>query len=175
MGGPGDAARKGRILTVSSRLLRQLIAFAVMTAMLVTLAPAPAAHAADSRTLEQIQTIAERRINKARAAHGLRPLRVNRKMEYWATDHARRMARRRTLFHDSLTRLRYESPTKAIAWGENVARNTAPNAARRAHYMFMRSPGHRANILNPAFTHMGIGVRKRGRYTYLVQRFATVR
>lgn len=145
---------------------------ATVLALLVTLLPAAPAQAADSRTPERIQTIVERKINRAREAHGLKPLRVNRRLEYWSTDHARYMARNRTLVHDSLRRLRLEAPATALSVSENIARNTAPNAARRAHRMFMRSPGHRRNILDPGATHMGVGVVKRGAYTYIVQRFA---
>lgn len=147
---------------------------ALVLALVVTLLPATPAHAADSRTIEQIQTIMERKINRARTARGLKPLRVHRRLEYFATGHARYMARNRTLVHDSLYRLRLEAPATALTFSENIARNTAPNAARRAHYMFMRSPSHRANILHRSSTHMGVGVAKRGKYTYIVQRFATL-
>lgn len=155
------------------RLVRVTVA-AIALALLVTLLPATPAHAADSRTVEQIQTILERKINNARTARGLRPLRVHRRLEYWATDHARYMASKRTLVHDSLYRLALEAPPTALTFSENIARNTASNAARRAHRMFMRSPAHRANILDRSATHMGVGVAKRGRYTYLVERFATL-
>jgi hypothetical protein len=41
------------------------------------------------------------------------------------------------------------------SWGENIAAAYPdPQAVVRA---WMASPGHRANILNPAFTHLGIG------------------
>lgn len=156
-----------------SRFAHLTVAVLVAT-LLIALVPATPAEAADSRTVEQIQTIVERKINRARTARGLKPLRVNRKLEYWATDHARFMARKRTLVHDSLYRLQLEAPRTAISFSENIARNTAANAARRAHRMFMRSPAHRANILHPTTTHMGVGVAKRGNYTYIVQRFVTL-
>jgi uncharacterized protein YkwD len=155
------------------RLLPALAA-AVALVLALTLVPATPAHAADRRPVERIQTLVEDRINAARAAKGLKPLKVNRRLERWATDHAGYMAANRTLVHDSLTRLRLEAPPHALSYSENIARNTADNAAKRAHQMFMRSGGHRANILDRQATHMGVGVIKHGGYTYIVQRFAAL-
>jgi uncharacterized YkwD family protein len=45
--------------------------------------------------------------------------------------------------------------------GENIAGNSS---AVRAMEDWMNSPGHRANILNPDFTHIGIGVVDGGPY-----------
>jgi uncharacterized protein YkwD len=52
--------------------------------------------------------------------------------------------------------LKSASISFAIA-GENIAVDSSP---KMGHYMFMNSPAHRANILNPAMTHYGIGVEK---------------
>lgn len=49
--------------------------------------------------------------------------------------------------------------------GENLA--GAPTVAR-AHTSLMNSPGHRANILNPNFTHVGIGIVDGGPYGKIV-------
>ena len=44
------------------------------------------------------------------------------------------------------------------AWGENVAAGqTTPEAVVEA---WMNSTGHRANILNPDFTHLGVGLTR---------------
>jgi uncharacterized protein YkwD len=37
---------------------------------------------------------------------------------------------------------------------------------------WMNSPGHKANIINPAFTKTGIGIAYRGNHAYIVQLFA---
>jgi uncharacterized protein YkwD len=59
---------------------------------------------------------------------------------------------------------------QAVATGENLA--YAPSL-RVAHEGLMNSPGHRANILNPAFTRLGIGViRSENRGLMFVQEFA---
>ncbi|QRN86674.1 hypothetical protein JR334_05580 [Clostridia bacterium] len=45
--------------------------------------------------------------------------------------------------------------------GENLAGN---QSVEKAHAALINSPGHLANILNPDFTHMGIGIRTGGKY-----------
>jgi uncharacterized protein YkwD len=167
--------RRVRFVAVNDRWFAHIVVVLMAVCLVLTLLPATPAHAADNRRLERIQTIAENRINKAREAHGLKPLKVHRRLEHWATDHAQHMARNHTLVHDSLARLQREAPRNAVLVSENIARNTASNAARRAHYLWMRSADHRVNILDRKATHMGIGVAKRGDHTYLVQRFATIR
>jgi uncharacterized YkwD family protein len=57
--------------------------------------------------------------------------------------------------------------------GENLA--GAPTVSR-AHTALMNSPGHRANILNPNFTHLGIGIVDGGPYGKMfTQHFIGVR
>lgn len=143
----------------------------VIAALCLTLLPATPAHAADSRTVGEIRNRVEYLINRDRARHGLRRLRVSSRVQYYATDHARKMASVGTIFHD-VTGLQAESLIGATAWGENVGRTSSTDAARHAHKLFMSSTGHRANILKRRWTHMGIGIAKRGNYTYIVQRFA---
>jgi len=45
--------------------------------------------------------------------------------------------------------------------GENIAGNQSVQAA---HTALMNSSGHRANILNPNYTHVGIGIVEGGPY-----------
>jgi len=53
--------------------------------------------------------------------------------------------------------------------GENLAINRDVTSAEKA---FMNSPGHRANILNPNYTEVGIGVRYNSQGSiYVVQNF----
>jgi uncharacterized protein YkwD len=156
----------------SARLRLLIIGLAVALSM--TLVPASPAHAADHRKAAQIRDRVEYLVNRARVNHGLRRLRVSSRLQYYATDHARTMAVTRTIFHDT-SGLRTESLRNATAWGENVGMTSSTNAARHMHGMFMKSAGHRANVLKPGWTHMGIGVAKRGGRTYIVQRFAAAR
>jgi hypothetical protein len=62
--------------------------------------------------------------------------------------------------------------------GENIARvSTRDDASAMAASIleaWMESTGHRANILNQQWTHMGLGVHQRGGYVYATQVFASV-
>lgn len=149
-------------------LVRHLVVALVLILSATLLSAEPAA-AIDSRTSPQIRHRMEYLINRARVRNGLRTLRNNPKMQNWAVNHARRMAYRGSIFHDS--NLRYEVPRDCSAWAENVARTSSADAARSAMNMFMSSSAHRANVLSRRMTVMGIGVYKRGGYAYIVQRF----
>ena len=50
------------------------------------------------------------------------------------------------------------------AWGENIA--AGYSTAAEAVEGWMNSSGHRANILNPDFTHIGVGYAAGGAYRY---------
>ena len=147
------------------------ILIALAAALCVTLLPATPAEAADARTAGEIRNRVEYLINRDRARHGLRRLRVSSRMQFYATDHAARMSSAGTIFHD-VSGLTYEVLRSATAWGENVGMTASTDAARAAHRMFMNSPGHRANVLHRRWTHMGIGIVKRNGTTYIVERFA---
>jgi uncharacterized protein YkwD len=50
--------------------------------------------------------------------------------------------------------LRYDWAGENIAWNSGIPDSTSPVSA---HEAFMGSPGHRANVLDPRFTHGGVG------------------
>jgi len=107
-------------------------------------------------------------LNVRRDAHGLRPLKLNRRLSRAARRHARDMARRDYFSHDTLgggsfvdriRRAGYLRGARRWAVGENLAWGTHYRSAPRAiTEMWMASPGHRANILNPSFREIGIGL-----------------
>ena len=55
--------------------------------------------------------------------------------------------------------------------GENIAWSTNPSMAN-INVMFMNSPEHRANILNPAYHRGGVGVASNGAKTMVVEVFS---
>ena len=156
-------------MTLVRPVLTRALIVALVTALILPLLPATPAQAADSRTIAQIRNRIEYLVNRERARQGMNRLRPHDRTQYWARDHSREMARARTIYHDS--RLGYEVPARATAYGENVARTTSSDAASAAMRMFMASSGHRDNILYSRWRRMGIGVAKRGSYTYITQRF----
>jgi uncharacterized protein YkwD len=95
-------------------------------------------------------------LNQTRRNHGLPVFRMNVDLSHFAYRHSKRMADRNYLFHTSnlYDAVRVYRPS---AWGENVA---MASTLRRVRTLWMRSAGHRANILKPAYRRIGIGVVK---------------
>lgn len=112
-------------------------------------------------TVEQSAYAAEvvRLVNKERAAAGLRPLEVHAGLAKVALDKAKDLYHNNYFSHYSPT---YGSPfdmmrSYGISFryaGENIAKGQrTPQEVMTA---WMNSSGHRANILNPNFTHIGV-------------------
>ncbi|MEW9121637.1 MAG: CAP domain-containing protein [Thermotaleaceae bacterium] len=101
-------------------------------------------------------------INEERAKVGASPLQLHEAATFVAQEKSDDMVRNNYFSHTSPT---YGSPfdmlkTFGISYstaGENIAINSS---VQRAHAAFMNSDGHRRNILNPNFTHVGIGIAK---------------
>jgi uncharacterized protein YkwD len=115
--------------------------------------------------------------NGQRADRGRVPLRANPRLMRAAQMHAEQMARARRLAHDlpdaayphtedRLSAARYQWEM----YGENVAQGQS--SAAEAMRGWMRSPGHRHNILHAAFTEVGTGYAVDGAgQPYFVQVF----
>jgi hypothetical protein len=99
-------------------------------------------------------------VNEARTEAGLEGLRWDDRLAAIAREHSSEMAAADFFGHTSPTRggpddrLR-EAGYEAASSGENVARGISLSDL---HHGLMRSPGHRANLLGPEFTSVGIGV-----------------
>jgi uncharacterized protein YkwD len=108
-------------------------------------------------------------VNEDRRREGFPPLEVDPALAAGARRWTAEMASRGQLAHDSDLRV----PPNASTVGENVAfRTTGEHVAERLHEQFMNSPGHRRNVLNPAFTRVGVGVVQSGDLTWITERFA---
>jgi uncharacterized protein YkwD/uncharacterized membrane protein required for colicin V production len=109
-------------------------------------------------------------VNQVRGEHGLRPLTADAEATEVARAHSRDMLARGYFSHvspqgqDPFDRMR-QGGLRYRAAGENLA--LAPNVAV-AHRGLMDSPGHRANILRPAFGRLGIGIVDGGRHGLMV-------
>lgn len=98
--------------------------------------------------------------NKIRKHAGLPPLERDEKLERIARAHTRDMAESRYFAHQSPTQgSTHERMRRAgfpfPRYGENIGR---ARSAEEIHALWLRSPGHRANLLDPTFSHVGIGV-----------------
>lgn len=107
-------------------------------------------------------------VNLARKQNGLAPLTVNAKLVQAAQIHAQDMARLDSMQHDLpgaslptlLDRARYVGYSYSTL-GENIAYNYRDTASVMSGWL--NSPGHRANILSPGYTQIGVGVAYNGR------------
>jgi uncharacterized protein YkwD len=108
-------------------------------------------------------------VNARRAAAGLRPLIVSPCATRFAAPWTGHMAATNTLVHQSL-RPMLRCPARTA--GENIAYGNV--SADQLMTMWMNSPGHRANILNPGFTRIGVGaVRTTSGRWWATQDFVT--
>ena len=112
--------------------------------------------------------------NQARRQIGAPPLTLDSGMSRAARAHAEAMLAARQLSHQlagepSLPqRLAAETHAQLDQEGENVALDFD---AEKGHQHLMLSPPHRANLLNPAYNVVGLGVVRSGDRLYIVQDF----
>jgi hypothetical protein len=102
--------------------------------------------------------------NHIRQRAGLPPLERDVALDRIADSHTRDMAQSRFFAHESPTRgSTHERMRRAgfpyQRYGENIGRARSP---AEIHTLWLRSPGHRANLLDPGFTHIGLGVTTDG-------------
>lgn len=114
-------------------------------------------------TLEQINSLNQQMlqmVNQARQQHGLNPLILDPQVTQVAQIKSEEMVQRNYFSHNSPT---YGSPANMLKTfgvkytrsGENLAKAAS---VTNAFNNLMNSDGHRRNILNPSYTHIGLGV-----------------
>ena len=113
-------------------------------------------------------------LNADRRANGLPSLKLNGSLVVLAENYGKDMIKRNYFSHynpegqSPFDRMRKHGINYRYA-GENLAINRTVDAAEKA---LMNSPGHRANILNPNYTEVGVGVSYDTRGSvYVVQEF----
>ncbi len=150
--------------------MRMTIAVLAALASTLVLAPATATSASAAgepgavHQAERVGTSLKDRVialtNRKRVSHGCRRVRKNAALGRAAQKHSRRMAEANTLSHELpgepglVARYRIEGYVPSW-WAENIAWNQ--RTARQVVNAWMASDGHRANILNCHFRHIGIG------------------
>ena len=105
-------------------------------------------------------------VNGVRARSGAAPLARSTELDVKAAAHAQALAANGTLYHSKLA-AGVSDGWKAL--GENVAYGSSVESAQQN---LEASAPHLANMVNPAFTEIGIGVRTVNGMTYVVQVFA---
>jgi uncharacterized protein YkwD len=100
-------------------------------------------------------------MNQVRAAHGLRPLRADRRLETAARGHSRRMLRTGAFTHGAFNVRIRRVGVQAPRVGENLAWGAGAFArAQMIVQMWLASPSHRANLLRPGYQIVGVGAVK---------------
>jgi uncharacterized protein YkwD len=98
-------------------------------------------------------------VNQDRAMAGLPPLAWDNTLYGLATNHANEIAASQTLWHSDLAS--WLTVPWMSAWrslGENLI-SGSNLTGWSAEDIWMASPAHRANILNPSFNSIGVGVK----------------
>ncbi|HXV63314.1 MAG TPA: CAP domain-containing protein [Vicinamibacteria bacterium] len=112
-------------------------------------------------------------INVEREARALPRLTLSPELSEAARQYSRQMASRGAVRHDlggSMEERIRHGITESCMFGENVAKHTSVDYSIGD---LMTSPGHRANLLNEKFTHLGVGiVRADDGFLYITQEFA---
>lgn len=142
------------------RLSHLLVLIALTVGALVLPAPANAATAA-----QQYASTAHKVTNKVRVNHDRKALRSHKCLKRAAVRQAKKMAGKENIFHQLLGPILDGCLLSYV--GENVAYGYATGGAvvRKG---WMKSPGHRKNILDKGFTRMGIAARKSDDGTWYV-------
>jgi uncharacterized protein YkwD len=160
------------------RILRRQAALAVVALASVALF-APAAAQADeacqnadvaptAENVDQVRGAVLCLVNRERASHGLSSLTENVKLRVSATRHTTNMLQTRFFEHttpagttmvDRIRKAGYMRGASSWAVGENLAWGTGPlSTATQIQASWMRSPGHRANILRAKYREIGIAI-----------------
>lgn len=100
-------------------------------------------------------------VNHTRAAHGLRPLTIDYRLTRAARAHSAEMLRDGYFshgdFHSRMVAFHVRGPQAGenLAWGNGSYGEPAGIIAG-----WLASPGHRANLLRPGWTRIGIGLAR---------------
>lgn len=120
-------------------------------------------------------------LNKERKKHGLSPLQFDNGYAGLSRSHSHAMAKAGKIYHgDNVHK------THGGFSGENCAMmvkghvlgfshtiKTEYDVAKALHRQWMKSPGHRQNMLTPGYNFVGIGVYRQGHRYYATQLFSS--
>ncbi len=148
----------------------KLIFLLGLTLPLGVYASAQAQVSFDSGAEAQILT----ELNHARQQAGKSPLKLDPKLRDAARKHTELQLKNRALSHQFAGEPPLQERLRSAgvfftAAAENVGMNTALDDVNN---MFLRSPGHRANMLNDAYDSVGIGVIHSGPSYWITEDFA---
>ena len=141
--------------------MRKLV-YGLILAFAVSALYPPAAAQADTVSDEAAFVT---KVNELRATKGLAPLQVNANLTEKARAWSAGMAAAGKIWHSTLSDGVTEDWKKL---GENVGMGGSVDGLHRA---FVNSPGHYANLVEPVFSHVGIGIVMNGSTIYVTEVF----
>lgn len=152
----------------STRHFRIIVVAALIASLALIAAPTAEAQTPTRDTGRETSFLAQ--LNAQRATRGLPALTLSSSMSQAAADWTSQMIHGSFLAHAS--NIAAGAPHGWSKVGENVGRGRTTSTLTSA---FMRSATHRANVLDPSFTHVGIAVivHPDGR-VYTTHRFAAI-
>ncbi len=114
----------------------------------------------EPNTLAEARAVLLTRINGLRAAHQAPPLVADSRLAEVAQAHSDKMAEGHFFAHvspagDDLRQRLNAAGYAYVRAGENLG---LAAGAVAAHFAIEHSPGHRRNLLDPGFTHLGVGI-----------------
>jgi uncharacterized protein YkwD len=117
-------------------------------------------------------------VNLARSQRGLPQLRFDPRLRGMAREHSKKMAMEQELAHDfpGYDKLSARARSAGMYFGvigENLAIGDTA-IMRLYHEHMLASAGHSINILDKAYTHLGIGIVEGGGRYYITQEFASL-
>jgi len=135
------------------------------------------------RHMPEVEDLVFELTNRVRRAKGLPPLVKDEDLTQVARAYSDDMLVRRFFDHTTPDGVSFDErisgryPYRVRTLGENIWTALGYNAANRHRVAqeivddWMSSPGHRANILDPDFTHLGVGISVRQRTVLATQEF----
>jgi uncharacterized protein YkwD len=144
---------------------RTLAGLAALIAVLVVPPSVSAGSKSGVTRVSRLDAALVVQVNAFRLAHGLLPLRVSPSLRAAATVHSTQMARRGYFSHDSANGGSFSSRIGTFysahgyrSWtvGENLLWASPDVGAARALKLWLASPPHRANLLNPRWREVGL-------------------
>lgn len=151
-------------------------ALARLVVVILTIAFATPSLAAEP-SIADVERDVVRRVNSIRGEEMRPPLRVDTELARVAREYSCALLARGALSHTDPEGKSVSDRVRAAGRdyrlvGENLAYNAGANdPALTAMRGWMRSPGHRENILRPDFTDIGVGVCRDGETYYFTQIF----
>jgi hypothetical protein len=141
---------------------------ALVLSLTTQLAPSPAAAGPEDPASDEARFVAL--VNASRADAGIAPLTVDGELTALARDWAAQMAAAGAISHAKPISAGVTQDWQKL--GENVGKGPAVDPIMDA---FIASPGHYANLMDPAFTKIGVGVVWSDGVLYTTHRFMQLR